>query len=81
MSEKSHRCYNKYVRLETSIEQKDTKIIAKLNNAYENFKIANLLEHNTRVVNDEKSRNYQKMITFMIAMIKLQHDFSDVIFE
>jgi len=52
MSEKSHRCYNKYVMLEASTKQRDAKIIVELNNAHENFKIANLLEHNTRTIND-----------------------------
>jgi len=69
ISEKSHKCYNKYVRAFTKRE--NTKIIAKLNNVYENFKIANLSQQNTKNINDKKSQNFQNLITFTIAIIKL----------
>jgi len=77
MGEKSHRCYSKYVRAST--ERGNTKIIAELNNAHENFKVADLPQQNTRAVDDGKSRNYQNMATFTTAVAKLQHDPSDAI--
>jgi len=64
---------------EASTGQRDAKTIAELNNAHENFKIANLPEHNTRAVDDRQSRNYQKIPILKTAVAQLQHDPSDII--
>lgn len=81
MSEKNHKCYSKYIMSKTFIKNENTKIIIKLNNAYENFKIANLLRENAKVVNDEKSRNFQNITMLTTTIIKLQYDFNDVNFK
>lgn len=61
----------------TSTEGGHTKIIAELNNAHENFKVADLPRENTRAVDDGKSRNFQNMAMLTTAVTKLQHDPSD----
>jgi len=62
-----------------STERKNTKIVAELNNIYKNFKIADLLQQNTRTVDNRKLQNYQNITTFTTAVVKLQHNFSNTI--
>lgn len=44
--------------LRTSIKSKNTRIIVELNNVYENFKIANFSQQNTKAIDNKESRNF-----------------------
>lgn len=57
--------------LKTSTRQEDAKIVIKLNSAYKNFKIANLLKYNTRAINNKRLRNFQKTTTFITTIIEI----------
>jgi len=56
ISKKNYKYYSKYIKAST--KYKNTKIVAKLNNIYKNFKIANLLQQNTKTINNKKLQNY-----------------------